>query len=168
MSPEDEQLLRRIGRGDQVALERLYRSYYPRLCRFVLRVTRDPELAREVINDVFLVVWHSAEQFRGESSVSTWILGIAYRKALQGARRQRRATLPETAVEPSEEHRGARHLDLESGLASLSREQRATVELAYFFGYSYREIAEIMDCPENTVKTRMFHARRALKSLLET
>lgn len=167
MGSGDEELLRRIAKGDQSALEKLYGDYYPRLARFVLRVTRDVDLAREIINDVFMVIWRSAQQFRGESTVSTWILGIAYRKALKSAGRYR----PSPAVpdpDPSWDERHCHRLDLDSGLAKLSHEQRATVELAYYFGYSYKEIAEIMNCPENTVKTRMFHARRALKRLLET
>jgi RNA polymerase sigma-70 factor (ECF subfamily) len=168
MGSAEEELLRRIAQGDQAALERLYSDYYPRLARFVLRVTRDVELAREIINDVFMVIWRSAAQFRGESTVSTWILGITYRRALKSARRYRAAPVPPAEADPPCDEVHFRYLDLDSSLARLSREQRATVELAYYFGYSYKEIAEIMGCPENTVKTRVFHARRTLKSLLET
>lgn len=181
MGSGEEELLKRIAKGDQNALEALYRDYYPRLCRFVLRVTRDVELVKEIVNDVFFVVWRSARDFRGDSTVSTWILGIAYRRALKSASRalkgadralnsasrQHPTPLPDYP-EPAPEETPHRELDLDGSLARLSREQRATVELAYYFGYSYREIAEIMKCPENTVKTRMFHARRTLKSLLET
>jgi RNA polymerase sigma-70 factor (ECF subfamily) len=168
MGSAEEELLRRIAQGDEAALEELYGDYYPRLARFVLRVTRDVELAREIINDVFMVIWRSARQFRGESTVSTWILGITYRRALKSARRYRAAPVPPGEADPPCDEVHFRCLDLDSSLARLSHEQRATVELAYYFGYSYKEIAEIMGCPENTVKTRMFHARRTLKSLLET
>ena len=168
MGSGEQQLLRRIAQGDEGALERLYLDYYPRLARFVLRVTRDADLACEIINDVFMVIWRSAGQFRGESTVSTWILGIAYRRALKGVGRYRPPPVPPGDAETPHEEQQSRRLDIDSSLARLSHEQRATVELAYYFGYSYREIAEIMRCPENTVKTRMFHARRALRSLLET
>ncbi len=168
MRKGEQELLQRIAGGDQAALEQLYGEYYPRLARFILRVTRDVELAREVINDVFLVVWRTAHRFRGDSSVSTWILGIAYRRALKSARRlPRLAELADDEPASGDALEDSR-LDIDSSLARLSHEQRATVELAYYFGYSYKEIAEVMDCPENTVKTRMFHARRTLKSLLET
>ena len=163
--PEGE-LLERIARGDEAALESLYRVWYPRLTRFVLRIVRDPGLVEEVINDVFLVIWRSAAAFRGDSHASTWILGIAYRRALKRAR-QRRPAPSELADGPGPEDVPSRRFELEGCLAQLNPEQRATVELTYYFGYSYREIAEIMKCPENTVKTRMFHARRALRSLLE-
>ena len=168
MASGEEQLLRRIANGDEAALERLYLDYYPRLARFILRVTRDVDLAREIINDVFMVIWRSARQFRGDSSVSTWILGIAYRRALKSAGRYRPAPALPGDLQAAHDEQQLRRLDLDSSLARLSREQRATVELAYYFGYSYKEIADIMGCPENTVKTRMFHARRALRSLLET
>ena len=168
MGSGEEELLRRIAEGDEWALERLYTDYHPRLARFILRVTRDVDLAREIINDVFMVIWRSAGRFRGDSSVSTWILGIAYRKALKSSGRYRPAPAPLGGADSAEVEQHSRRLDIDSSLARLSREQRATVELAYYFGYSYREIAEIMRCPENTVKTRMFHARRALRSLLET
>jgi RNA polymerase sigma-70 factor, ECF subfamily len=168
MGSGEDELLRRIAHGDQAALERLYRDYYPRLSRFVLRITRDVELVREIINDVFLVVWRSACRFRGDSTASTWILGIAYRRALKSARRQRPVPMLPEGAEPEADDAPHHGMDLDGSLARLSHEQRATVELAYYFGYSYREIAEIMNCPENTVKTRMFHARRTLKHLLET
>lgn len=163
--PEGE-LLERIACGDEAALEDLYRVWYPRLTRFVLRIVRDPGLVEEVINDVFLVVWRSAAGFRGDSHASTWILGIAYRRALKAAKRRREGPAEVAERADAADTAGVR-LDLEGCLARLNPEQRATVELTYYFGYSYREIAEIMKCPENTVKTRMFHARRALRSLLE-
>jgi RNA polymerase sigma-70 factor (ECF subfamily) len=166
MAVREDRLIERIARGDEAALTVLYEAYYPRLGRFILRVTRDAQLAQEIINDVFLVVWTRAAGFRRESTVSTWILGIAYNKALKAVGRRRLP--PEAAVPASAEPPDGPRLDLEASLTRLSPDQRATVELAYFFGYSYREIAEIMHCPENTVKTRMFHARRALRQLLET
>ncbi len=167
MGVREAKLLERIAAGDESALATLYDAYYPRLGRFILRVTRDADLVSEIINDVFLVIWKSTPQFRGDSTVSTWILGIAYRTALKAVSRRGPPTVPVEAAEPTAEV-DSRCLDLDTCLARLSPEQRATVELAYFFGYSYREIADILGCPENTVKTRMFHARRLLKRLMET
>ena len=167
--PTDQELLDKIIDGDESALAELYRRYYRRLARFLLRVTRDTGLVAEVINDVFLVVWQKATDFRGDASVSSWILGIAYRRALKASKKTRTweplgsASPSDLAGEDPQNHR----LELDSSLAQLSAEHRAVVELAYFFGYSYREIGEILECPENTVKTRMFHARRALGSILE-
>src|SRR5690606_1330018 len=125
----------RIARGDEAALESLYRAWYPRLCRFVLRIVRDPGLVEEVINDVFLVIWRSAASFRGDSHASTWILGIAYRRALKRAC-QRWPAPAGLADDLDPEEVPSRHLELEGCLAQLNPEQRATVE---HFGYSYRE-----------------------------
>ncbi len=163
-------LLARIACRDEVALKALYDLYYPRLARFLLRVTRDPNTVIEIINDVFLVVWNKAAEFRGDASVSTWILSIAYRK---GARTVARTKPTEMLHDEHLAHDDASELaslrrDLDKALARISPEQRAVVELAYFFGYSYSEIGEILGCPENTVKTRMFHARRVLRALMES
>ena len=80
-------LLNAIAGGDERALRELYAQYYPRLVRFLLRVTRDEGLISEAINDTFLVVWQKAADFRGDSSLSTWIIGISYRKALKALKR---------------------------------------------------------------------------------
>ena len=167
--PSDQELLDRIITGDEHALGILYHAYFQRLSHFLLRMVGDPELAIEVINDVFLVVWSKAGNFRGESSVSSWIIGIAYRKALKGIRKLRPWTSLEevTGSFVAAEDEAGPSPELASSLARLSPEHRAVVELSYFFGYSYREIGEILKCPENTVKTRMFHARRLLQSILE-
>ncbi len=173
---DDNDWLARVADGDRAAFERLYRGYYPRLFGYVLRVCRRPELVEEVINDTLLAVWLSAGRFGGRSRVSTWIFGIAYRKTLKRlARRDGRevALLDEGKLEPAEPAVGSRRLErqelreiLDQALADLSPEQRAVVELTYFHDLSYPEIATIVGCPVNTVKTRMFHARRKLRERL--
>jgi RNA polymerase sigma-70 factor (ECF subfamily) len=121
------------------------------------------------VDDVMFVVWRDAGKFRGESAVSSWIFGIAYRQAMSALRSEARIQRPldrsadvGKLVAPP-----ARDLDLlGAGLAELSADHRQVVVLTYFCGCSYEEIAEIADCPVGTVKTRMFHARRRLKFLL--
>src|SRR5262245_52804140 len=173
----DLTLLARIAAGDRGALRELYGAYYHPLLHFIRRVTGQVELAEEGVNDVMLVVWRNSAAFGGRSKVSTWIMGIAYRKALkllEGARRWSRrfevvdfddwVERPEVAEEPraTEDLRDL----LEHALSRLSPEHRAVVELTYFGGCSYGEIATIIGCPVNTVKTRMFHARAKLRALL--
>src|SRR5579863_2824476 len=75
------ELIARIGAGDRKALEELYNLYHRRMARFLTRLTHRYDLAEEIINDTFWVVWRKAGEFRGESQPSTWIFGIAYRKA---------------------------------------------------------------------------------------
>ena len=169
-------LLERIVQGDRVALHELYAAYHYPVLRFIQRITRSLELAQEGVNDVMLTVWRNGMSFGRRSSVSTWIMGIAYHKALKAlASRQRWSSRfgfnlddfedrSEMAVDP-EEHRDLRET-LHKALEALSPAQRAVVELTYFGGYSYEEIAAIMGCGENTVKTRMFYARAKLRKAL--
>lgn len=173
----DVALLARIASGDRDALRQLYGTYYHPLLRFIYRITGRLDLAQEGVNDVMLVVWRSGRSFAGRSSVSTWIMGIAYRKALKllaGSRRwtDRIAGAPleeliERSAAPAEQSDDGDLRDLlDVALRHLSAEHRAVVELTYFYGCSYEEIAAIAACPVNTVKTRMFHARARLKKLL--
>jgi RNA polymerase sigma-70 factor (ECF subfamily) len=166
-------LLRRISVGDRDAFRDLYLRYHRRLARFLTRLTHGREDAEEVINDTLWIVWQRAGDFRGASRVSTWIMGIAYRRALKLIRRAathaRVMTLEqsdgESATEDSAEATSNRQL-VEHGLGQLPLEQRLVLEFAYYLDHSCEEIAEIMECPVNTVKTRMFHARRKLRTIL--
>lgn len=173
----DQLLLSRIGAGDREAFRQLYAAYYHPLLRFISRVTRRHELAQEGVNDVMLIVWRNSNAFGHRSKVSTWIMGIAYRRALKlldGSRRWssrfKAADFddsiegPGIAADPSA---GADLRDLlDQGLKQLSPEQRAVVELTYFSGCSYQDISAIAGCPVNTVKTRMFAARAKLRQVL--
>jgi RNA polymerase sigma factor (sigma-70 family) len=176
MSAEKElELVRRVARKDHEAFEELYKLYYRRLFGFLLRLTRRTDLVEEILNDAMFVVWQKATSFQERSRVSTWIFGVAYRKALK--RIERQARLPQE-ISPDEaglhEQGGPdRNLELrelqdtlQAALDRLSPEHRAVVELTYNHGYSCREIAEIVHCPVNTVKTRMFHARRRLREIV--
>ena len=165
----ERQLLGRISEGDRAALEELYLRHHRRLARFLTRLTHRYDVAEEVINDTFFIVWQKAGQFRGDSLVSTWLTGIAYRRALRTLRSARR---PEVGLEaldtvgvepmPGEELRDL----VERALERLSVEHRVALELAYYLGHSCEEIAAIMDCPVNTVKTRLHYAREKLRTLL--
>jgi RNA polymerase sigma-70 factor (ECF subfamily) len=173
----DLALLARVADGDREALRDLYGTYYHPLLRFIYRITGRLDLAQEGVNDVMLVVWRSSRSFGRRSTVSTWIMGIAYRKALKllAASRRWTARLASEPIEDLVERSalGVEHSDdddlrdlLDEALRHLSAEHRAVVELTYFYGCSYEEIAVIAACPVNTVKTRMFHARAKLKTLL--
>ncbi len=177
MTPRDDQtdreLLRRIAAADRSALERLYLAYQPRMMQFLTRLSSRREILEEAINDTFWTVWQKADEFRGASRVSTWILGIAWRHTLKGLRRNADVAVDRLAKYAAAEPAGIESLLederdewLTQGLATLPLEQRATLELAYFVGHSCQEIAQIMECPVNTVKARMFQARLKLRNLL--
>lgn len=162
-------LLAAVARRDRNAFTELYRIYQRRLYGYLRRFIGNAVIAEEIVDDVMFVVWTDAKKFKGKSAVSSWIFGIAYRKALNALRREGRYEAPLRRDVETAEPQGVSRADLDlihAGLAGLSPDHRQVVELTYFCGYSYQEIAEIADCPVNTVKTRMFHARRRLKVLL--
>ena len=162
-------LLDRIRRGDRGAFSELYRLYHPRLYGYLRRLLPNPATVEEVLDDVMLVVWKDARKFRGDAAVSTWVIGIAYRKALTAIRAERRYQAPlDHSADVSAVAGVSSHHDewIRAALMQLSPDHRQVVELTYFGGFSYQEIAKIVSCPANTVKTRMFHARRRLKVLL--
>jgi RNA polymerase sigma factor (sigma-70 family) len=176
VNSRDAALIERVARGDLRAFEQLYRDYFPRLTRFLDRMTRRPDLVEEVLNDTMLVVSTNAHKFNNTSKVSTWIFAIAYRKALKALRDvndpvETDVDMEELAgadrVEPRDELMQAQlRRVLSEAVDALSANHRAVIDLTYFQGAGYREIAQIMGCPIETVKTRMFHARRRLKALL--
>jgi len=165
-----------VRQGRQKSFEELYRLYHPRLQRFLLHMIRQSDAAvEEVLNDTLLVVWRRADAFDGRSKLSTWIFGIAYRKALKALSRQ---DLPVDDADPPEVEDPApgpeplmsftqQRRRLQAAMSELSVDHRAVVELCYFQDLSHAEIAEIVGCPPETVKTRMFYARRRLRALLE-
>jgi len=171
---EDERLIARIRHRDLHAFETLYRDYQPRLARFLANLVRRPQLIEEVLDDTLLVVWDRPDSFNGDSKLSTWIFAIAYRKAMKELRRQDEPiedrdakTRVSTSPGPDEEaNRQWLKTALVEAIGQLSADHRAVVDLTYFHEIGYREIAEIMQCPVDTVKTRAFHARRNLKRAL--
>lgn len=186
--PDDQALLRAIAARDRHALETLYWRYAPRLGRYLSRLLRQRETVEEVLNDVMLVVSQKAASFDPSvASVSTWLFGIAHNKGLkalaQSSRQRAEVSLQDNEEEfsvtradfasPPNHHEPERALmgrqlgaALEWALERLSAEHRAVIELAFGEDCSYAEIAAIVECPVNTVKTRVFHARKRLAELL--
>jgi RNA polymerase sigma factor (sigma-70 family) len=172
--PDERELLARVSAGDLQAFERLYRMYQPRLARFLISMLQRQQLVEEVLDDTMMVVWQTAGSFRGSSKPSTWIFAIAYRKALKAKMRwpdpvEEDEFDTRVSEEPGPDdqlHHQRLHNALREAMETLTAEHRAVVDLTYFHGMGYREIAEIVECPVDTVKTRMFHARRRLKQAM--
>jgi RNA polymerase sigma factor (sigma-70 family) len=171
---EEMELLEDVRRKDLRAFERLYRIYQPRLARFLFNLVQRPQLVEEVLNDTMMVVWDSAGRFRGTSKLSTWVFSIAYRKAMKARLRwpdpvEEQPFDPRVSNDPGPDEaldQQRLHDALLTAMNDLSADHRAVVDLTYFHGLGYREIAEIMHCPVDTVKTRMFHARRRLRQAM--
>jgi RNA polymerase sigma-70 factor (ECF subfamily) len=176
---EDHQqllLLKRISAGDEEACRELYRIYERRLLAFLRRMTGNTADAEECLGDVMVAVWRRAQTFRGNSRVATWLFGIAYYKAMDKLRDRPQADftdpgeaeiIPDSKPDPSISLLGRQRRErIGSALAQLSPEHRAVIELTFYLEMSYAEIAQIMNCPIGTVKSRVFHALKHLRPIL--
>ena len=172
----DEVLIGRIASGDRLAMQVLFARHHVRVYRFVLRVVRDETKAEDLISEVFLDVWRQADRFEGRSAVSTWLLAIARFKALSALRRRPDEELDEEAAEaiedPSDDPEETlakkdKSTVIRKCLEGLSADHREIIDLVYYHEKSVEEVAEIVGIPENTVKTRMFYARKKLAELLK-
>jgi len=173
----DDALIRRMARGDQAALRTLVTRHHARIARFILRFAGDRNLVEDLVSDTFFAAWQQAPHFENRSSVATWLLAIARYKAL--STRQRRsvpteamddtvtASVADPTARPDDayEHKdSARYL--RRCLAALPAEQAMLIELVYYRDKSVKEAAILAKIPENTVKSRMFLARKKLSVLL--
>lgn len=172
----DEVLIQRIAGGDRLAMQVLYARHHVRVYRFVLRLVRNESTAEDLISEVFLDVWRQAGRFEGRSAVTTWLLAIARFKALSALRGRKEAELddkvaegiedtsddPETAMQKKDTGEILRKC-----MTGLSVEHREIIDLVYYHEKSVEEVAQIVGIPENTVKTRMFYARKKLAEALK-
>ena len=162
-------LLRGVADSNRGAFEALFENYHARLFSFLFRLTRSHGAAEELANDVLLTVWKDAGRFRGESRVSTWIFGIAYRQALTHLRKR---NLKAVSIKDGDAMVGDSDVQFEredwvhQGIDALPPKQKLTVMLVYFLGLSCEETASASGVPVGTVKTRMFHARKKMKAHL--
>jgi RNA polymerase sigma-70 factor (ECF subfamily) len=173
----DENLIKAIANGSDAALRTLYERHHIRVYRFITQLVFDTSCAEDLTSEVFLCVWRQAGTFENRSQVSTWILSIARFKALTVLGRRRDAQLDEattaivadTADTPEQTVLSTdRNAQLRSCITQMSREHREVIDLVYYHNKSIEEVAEIIHLPKNTVKTRMFYARKRLARLLST
>ncbi|MGB5164071.1 MAG: sigma-70 family RNA polymerase sigma factor [Woeseiaceae bacterium] len=164
-------LLQRVAANDRAAFEQLFHIYHPRLFTFLFRLTRSHGAAEELASDVLMTLWKDAGKFRGDSKVSTWVFGIAYRQALAHLRKRKMPTVSLlddiTPVVEADTQR-EREDWVRQGIQRLPPKQKLTVMLVYFLGLTCEETAIASGVPVSTVKTRMFHARKKMKRYLVT
>jgi RNA polymerase sigma-70 factor, ECF subfamily len=170
--------IRAVARGDRAAFDRLYRAQQRPLLAYALGLLAgDREAAEDAVDEAFLDIWRQAAAFTGSGSAQGWIRRIVRNKAVDWLRRNGSARLAEWSDEhelradecpgPEDLAIAANAADwLRLALARLNLDQREAVVLAYFEQRSVAEIAAIQSCPEGTVKTRLFHARLNLRSVL--
>jgi RNA polymerase sigma-70 factor (ECF subfamily) len=172
----DDDLIARIAQGDRLAMQVLFGRYHVRVFRFGLRLVRDEQVAKDLISEVFFDVWRQAGKFEGRSAVSTWLLAITRFKAFSALRRQKDVEFDDeaaNAIEDSSDDPEVAMQKKDTGdalrkcLTALTAEHREIIDLVYYHEKSVEEVAEIVGIPENTVKTRLFYARKKLAELLK-
>lgn len=171
---QESWLVERLQQRDLGVFEEFYKSHRPRLRSFIFSIVKDEQSADEVFNDTMMTVWNKIEGFGGRSKLSTWTFTIAYRLALRALKKNKKE-IPKEEIEVEEYADNSFEQNvsdnkirdaLVKAIEALPEAQSTVVKLAYFHDMGYREVAEVLDCPVDTVKTRMFHARRKLKSVL--
>jgi RNA polymerase sigma-70 factor (ECF subfamily) len=172
---QDTELIRRIAAGDEGALRGLVAAHQTRVFRFVMRLLRNAAAAEEVTSEVFVEVWRHAGKFQGASAPGTWMLSIAHHRAVSRLRKRQEeawdddaaGALPDGGDDPEMALQKAdKGAILRLCLDKLSAEHKAVVDLVYYHELSVSEVAEVLKIPANTVKTRMFYARKRLSELL--
>lgn len=172
---EHDALIQRIAAREDAALRELYAAYGQRMYAYALRLTNEPALAEDVVQEALVAVWHSAKRYRGEGKPISWLLGIVHHTALKALRRKpalpiseelenqlaAHEPLPEEQLLASEQKRL-----VQNGLNQLSAEHRAVLELVFYQGMSLNEAAQVCSCPLGTIKSRLSYARKQLRGLL--
>jgi RNA polymerase sigma-70 factor (ECF subfamily) len=173
----DEDIIQAIATGSQSAMRTLYARHHVRVFRFIARLVFDSSRAEDLVSEVFLTLWQQASTFENRSRVSTWIFSIARFKALTARGRRQESQLDEAATEMVADTAETpeqtvlhtdRNTQLRSCIAQMSPEHREVIDLVYYHDKSVEEVAEIIQMPKNTVKTRMFYARKRLARILST
>jgi RNA polymerase sigma-70 factor (ECF subfamily) len=170
-------LLGRVARGDSAAFDALYDAISAAVYGLARRVVRDPTRSEDVTQEVFLDVWRKAARFDADKGTAkTWILTIAHRRAVDAVRRSESRKRQDSQVASEEVSddlpgegiiRAEEHGAVRDCLGTLTDLQLDAVRLAYFNGYTYSEVAALLDKPLPTIKTRMRDGLIRLRDCLE-
>jgi len=160
-------LLKKIAAGDEEAFKKLYDLTHNSVYFYLFRILKDKDLAEDVIVETYTAVWKGARKFEGRSKVQTWIFGIARNLAFNEFKKRKPAdsiddyphlaTNGRLSVEAVDRRRV-----VEQALQKISPKHREVLDLVFFHGFSYAEIGETLKVSVNTVKTRVFYAKKAL------
>lgn len=179
----DQLLVERVKRGDKRAFDLLVLKYQHRVLAVVMRLISDRDAALDVVQDSFVRAWRAIDKFRGDSAFYTWLYRIATNTAknwlVAQSRRPRQdvdiddheapevAAMSDMATPESVTNAGQLAQAIARAMADLPHELRSALQLREFDGLSYEEIAEALECPVGTVRSRIFRARDAVNKAVE-
>ena len=172
---DDAALIQSIAKGNKLALQVLFARHNLRVFRFALRFTRDRATAEAFVSDVFLQVWRNAKRYNGGSQASTWVLSITRNLVISRLTRRAQEGWDEAGAGYAEDIAGnpeiftlkKQHVSIFAQcLTKLTAMHREIIDLVYYHDRSLEEVALITGLSRNTVKSRMFYARRELARLL--
>ena len=167
---KDMKLVSQIVAGEQNAMREVYEAYSGPLQSFVKSWLADPHEASDIVHETMLEVWRRADRFQGRSSLKSWIFSIARYKAIDKNRKGSRLSytdvepeIEDDGISPSEALAASQEAEqIRASISTLSEAHQRVIHLAFYADMSYKEIAEIEDCPVGTVKTRVLHAKKLL------
>lgn len=174
---DEGELLLRVGTGDREAYRLLVGRLGPPALALASRITANRDLAEEAVQDAFLEIWRRAKKFDPKrGGVRSWIMTVVHHKAVDAVRRERAVSrvagdVPLPDVGPDPEERGVeadRRIRVRKAMEQLSPAQREAISLAYFGGLTYRQVAERLEIPEGTAKSRLRDGLLTLRGLMET
>lgn len=176
---DSEELLVAVGAGDPNAFSVLYDRVTPQVLGVALRVLRDRALAEEVTQEVMVEVWRKSSRFDPErGTASGWITTLAHRRAVDRVRSEQASRDRDDRVSRRDEPRAfdavadevqvrLDHWQVRRAMAELTERQREAIELAYFGGHTYRDVARVLDIPEGTAKSRLRDGLMRLRNALD-
>ena len=165
------ELLKKVSHGDEEAFRELYNLTHKSVFFYLYRLLRDRDMAEDILIEVFTEVWNGVKNYEGRSKVKTWIFGIARNLGIKELRKRKihekindyphlsDGTMPD--AESTDRKR-----ILKDAMSRISYKHRRALDLVFFHGMNYQEISEVLNIPVNTVKTRVFYAKDALRNTL--
>lgn len=166
-----DKLLKKVVQKDTKAFEKLYELTSNSIFFYLYRLLQNKESAEDIHVEVYATVWKNAGSFQGKSKVKTWMFGIARNLALNELRKKYNETQSiDRPIRDEHSYKAYNEFDrqqyIQEALMKISAKHREILDLAFFHEANYSEISQLLDIPENTVKTRVYYAKAALKKQL--